>query len=87
MTQTRFNLDGWLNKAFRNNVPPELVQIRQSLETRQIVFREMLTQCPRELRDALESLAEMHDMEAELTYGIIENLFKRHLEDHAPPNK
>lgn len=81
-TVRSFCLDAWLDEAFRGDPPAGLVELAKARAARENVFREMLTQYPPELRDGLEHLAEMHRVETSMLYRVIEELFKRHLEDH-----
>ncbi|MBI3930321.1 MAG: hypothetical protein HY319_32595 [Armatimonadetes bacterium] len=77
-----FEIPAWLEEAFRGDVPSELRTMAVQTEVRDTVFREMLTQVPRDVREALEHLYEMQRAERALLYGALEELFKRHLQNH-----
>ena len=85
-TAEAIDLKRWLKDALRQNIPSELAELLHEREVRENIFLEMLTQVPKDTREALERLYELHMLETALTYRTIEELFKRHLESHTGLN-
>lgn len=79
---TDFNLQQWVEKAFRGAAPSRITHMVNSQSKMENVMEEMLTQLPPETRAAMEKLYEMHEAETALMYAVIEELFLRHLTDH-----
>lgn len=84
MTQTThpFEIDSWLDEAFRGEVPTQVAELVERQSKFENVVVEMMTQIPEETRPFAEKLYEMHQADSALMYTIVAELFKRHLEDH-----
>ena len=78
------DVEAWLDNAFRGEVPRAVQDLNHKREVQENVLREMFTQYDEELHDALERFFELNQTQHAMMYAVIEELFKRHLEDHAP---
>lgn len=80
--QMKFELDQWLDHAFRGQVPDHLAQLAHRRQTDTTVFRELVTQVPEDHRDVLEHVFELQRADTEMVLTVMEELFRRHLEHH-----
>jgi hypothetical protein len=78
----KFELQTWLDQAFRGDIPENIAILTSRQSKFENVVEEMLTQLAPETRPVVEKLYEMHEADTQLMYEIMAELFKRHLEDH-----
>lgn len=80
--QAEFKIKGWLDHAFRGDIPQEISELMEHHCKQENIFEELMTQLPEATRPVMESLYEMHKADTAMTFRVIEALFNRHLEDH-----
>ncbi|MBI3929194.1 MAG: hypothetical protein HY319_26855 [Armatimonadetes bacterium] len=73
-------LSQWLTQAFRDKVPPSIVELKTRRDDAENNLRQM--ELSPEGRQVADSFLALHEADTLLLYGVVETLFKRHLKGH-----